>query len=263
MRAKLFHMRLTAFSILILVLSGCSERQSVELVFSASFGEQPVSCTSSAPSLNDLRFFVSEFSAIDADGKRVSLGLSDDNEFQSPAVALVDLESGDGSCTNGTPELNADVTIQLPKDADFQSLEFSVGVPFASNHQDPLSAAAPLDDSAMHWHWRSGYKFMRAGLDTGEAVSWLHLGSTGCMGQTRAIQSCKNPNRVTVTLPYQAALVRGVDVQLDQLFLAVDLAADRQFDCSSGPLEESCLAVFPALGLGVNTPQAVFRVTPE
>lgn len=46
---------------------------------------------------------------------------------------------------------------------DFQMLRFSLGLDSVTNHQDPLSAPAPLNDATMHWNWNpaAGYKFFR------------------------------------------------------------------------------------------------------
>lgn len=252
-------MRLFLFSAFISILGGCSKHASVQLEFAAQFGEQQISCTSPMPALNDLRFYVSDFRAISANGEAVALQLINDQEFQSDAVALVDLEDGEGSCRNGTTEQNSTVNLHVPADNAFSALEFTVGVPFAFNHENPLLSSPPLDDPAMHWHWRSGYKFMRAGISTEEHLAWLHLGSTGCEGQTTAITSCKRPNRVAVSLPFEQAFQHGVSVRLDQLFAELE-PLEEDFDCSSGPLEQTCDDVFPKLGLGVDTPQTVFQV---
>lgn len=106
----------------------------------------------------------------------------------------------------------------------------------------------PLDDSAMHWHWRSGYKFLRAGFETDTRNHWLHLGSAGCEGRVQAITHCRFPNRVTVTLQdYVPGDTLAVD--LATLFDAFAAAPDPTASCSSGPAEASCPEPFAMLGI--------------
>ncbi len=242
------------FPIILILVSACSE-QPAAISFAATFDGQSVDCSSAFPALNDLRFHVSELSVSGTDGDKF-VGITAIDGFQSREVALIDLEDGQGSCDGGTPETNRELRVALPR-GDFDTLRMTIGVPFELNHENPLLAEPPLDDPAMHWHWRSGYKFMRAGMAFDDGVSWLHLGSTGCEGATGNIQGCNRPNRVRVSVPLQAALANGVEVRLEELF---DVDNDT-FDCSSGPMEASCERIWPALGLaGDGALQSVFTV---
>ena len=72
---------------------------------------------------------------------------------------------------------------------------------FDLNHDNPLTAEPPLDDPDMHWHWRSGYKFLRAGIRTATDGFWIHAGSAGCEGTVGNITGCRFPNRIDVFLP--------------------------------------------------------------
>ncbi|MDZ7643630.1 MAG: MbnP family protein [Woeseiaceae bacterium] len=67
---------------------------------------------------------------------------------------------------------------------DYRTLRLTLGVPADLNHGDPLHAPAPLTQTPMHWHWRSGYKFLRAGVTRGADGYWLHLGSTRCRARS-------------------------------------------------------------------------------
>lgn len=252
---------------LLAAVAACSgSGQDVSIAFVATAGIVPLDCAAEARGVgvSDMRFFVSEVDLIDADGSATRVRLTPDPDWQSEAVALVDLEDGSGACKNGTAAINATVRGRAPA-GDYRGLRFVVGVPFEHNHADPLLAAAPLDDPAMHWHWRSGYKFLRAGVKTREDSFWIHLGSAGCEGTVGNITTCRFPNRVTVEL---AEFDPGADsVAFDVNALVVGTALDDEAgtDCSSGPAESSCAAPFAALGLDHATEaaegqQTVFRV---
>ena len=237
----------------LVMAAGCSEpRIPVSIPFEASFNGSPVHCDSDGVALNDLRLYVSGVSAEMADGRRQALPLVEDSSWQNTSVAMIDLENGAGACNDGTPERNDTLRVFWPR-GDVKRLSLTIGVPFEHNHADPLQAAAPLDDSAMHWHWRSGYKFLRAGVETADDGFWLHLGSTGCKGTTGNITECTQPNRVTIELEGFVAGRSAAVVHLDELFYAVDLGDGAPGDCSSGPLETSCETVFANLGLGETT----------
>jgi len=191
--------------------------------------------------------------------------LTGDERWQQQGVALIDLENGDGLCVNGTPETNTTLS-GMAEVADIQRIRFSIGVPFELNHANPLLADAPLDDSAMHWHWRSGYKFLRAGVTTTSDGFWLHLGSTACEGTVQNISACRSPNRVTVELAGFSPQNNRINIDLSALFDGVDFDDGIASDCSSGPSESACAAPFAALGLVFGEgsdrpiPSSVFQV---
>ena len=109
----------------------------------------------------------------------------------------------------------------------------------------------------MHWHWRGGYKFLRAGLRDGTRNFWIHLGSTGCEGTLQNITGCSAPNRVTVELDAFDWQRDAVRIDLAELVKGVTIEDDATVSCSSGPAESSCAAPFAALGLGAES-QSVF-----
>ncbi len=234
----------------IALTAGCSEsRIPVSIPFEAAYDGQAIDCSSDGVALSDLRFFVSAVTAETTDGRMLDVPLVVDTDWQNDAVALIDLENGTDACRDGTAESHATLNLLWP-DADVEKLALTIGVPFEQNHADPLAAAPPLDDSAMHWHWRSGYKFLRAGIDTADDGFWLHLGSAGCEGTTGNITGCTLPNRVTIELDGFVAGRSAAVVHIDRLFAGIDLDDRTPGDCSSGPLETSCETVFANLGLG-------------
>jgi uncharacterized repeat protein (TIGR04052 family) len=222
-------------------------------------------CGESEVSLTDLRFFVSDVVLIDSGGVEYPLFLTADEHWQQDDVALIDLENGEGACTNGTQETNT--TLSGSSDGvDVEGIRFTIGVPFELNHANPLLADAPLDDSAMHWHWRSGYKFLRAGVTTVTDGFWMHLGSTGCEGTVQNISACRSPNRVTVELSGFSPDKNRINVDLAALLNGIDLGDGNRSDCSSGPSESACARPFANLGLNFGDAQekmtsgAVFQV---
>jgi uncharacterized repeat protein (TIGR04052 family) len=210
-----------------------------------------------APALTDLRFFIHDVELRMLDGNWQELRLGSDGNWQQSGLAMIDLENGEGSCLNGTAVMNTAVTGTIP-DADYRGLRFVLGVPFDDNHSDPLAASAPLDDSAMHWHWRSGYKFLRAGIATETDGFWIHLGSTGCEGTVGNIIELND------FVPGEDAVVFDFSALLD----GTDLDDREPNDCSSSPSEASCEAPFVALGLDFGstravTAQRVFKLGPR
>ena len=235
----------------------------VEIEFDAEWKGQVIRCAERAFGLSDLRFFVSDPVLVDSDGGQHVLVLTPDARWQQGRIALLDLEDGTGGCANGTHAMNSSIRGTVTA-ADFTGIRFTVGVPFDLNHQNPLLARPPLDDSAMHWHWRSGYKFLRVGVaDTGSR-RWLHLGSTACEGTVQNISACRSPNRVTVDLPAFSPTANRVLVDLSELFGNAGSTAAVNTNCSSGPGETSCAEFFEALGLPFGelpgASQRVFRV---
>ncbi len=243
----------------ILTATGCSGPESeLRIPFVAVFEGREIGChpSESGTSLSDLRFFVASVRAIRDDGAIVDVTLQPDDQWQQAELALLDFEDGTGACNNGTPDIKTFLHGTLPA-GEYRGLRFTVGVPFHLNHGDPLLAAAPLDDSAMHWHWRAGYKFMRAGIRTADDGFWVHLGSTGCEGTVRKVTGCRFPNRVEVLLPEFVPGDDSVVVDLTALTSNTDLVDGETTDCSSGPAEQSCEGPFRTLGLDFVTGSAL------
>lgn len=256
---------LTSFSLLLLL--GCTAGESpVDIPFELRFGDSAIDCSTSAGgfSLTDLRFYVYDLRLITEDGRRVELELAPSPPWQSGEVALLDFEDGQGSCTNGTAAVNTVVRGEAGAER-YRGLRFSVGVPEHLNHGDPLRAEPPLSDATMHWHWISGYRFLRAGITGEDDGFWLHLGSTRCEGTVTDIKGCGASNRAEVSLPAYVPGEDAVIIDLRQLFGNVDLADGSRTDCSSGPAETTCAEPFAALGIDFATgdavsESAVFRV---
>jgi uncharacterized repeat protein (TIGR04052 family) len=254
------------FTGLVLLLGGsCTEPYlGVNIPFVATWGDTAIHCSDAELALSDLRLYVSEIELQDVGGKTHRLVLHDDLQWQQADIALIDLEDGQGPCSNGTGETYAYLVGSVPP-GEYSGLRFTVGVPFDSNHANPLTAEPPLDDSAMHWHWRSGYKFLRAGVKTPDDGFWMHVGSAGCEGTVRNIIGCRFPNRVTVELAEFSPGRDAIAIDLKSLFVAIDFSDGVATDCSSGPPESACVAPFAALGIdfesgGPSGRQRVFTI---
>lgn len=267
-------LRLIALAIgLVPMVYGCADRVTpVELIFFPGYGDKVISCTEPADGLllTDLRLFVYDVTLIDQAGQSRPVEFLPDGQWQDGTIALLDFEDGQGACINGSPESNRSVRGVISGDhsgGPFRSVSFTIGVPPDINHRDPMTAGAPLNYTAMHWHWLSGYKFMRIGVSNNSDHFWMHLGSSHCDGSINDGIKCRSSNRVSVTLGDFDPSGNHIVIDLEPLIRFVDLADGIGSDCSSGPDELACGVAFAALGLpfGAMTEavsQRVFRSEP-
>ena len=271
-KTTMYPMRLAkrpaSYLLLVTILIACAacsaKRVPVQIEFSASWAGQPIQCDDAPLTLTDLRFYVSDVLVIDSSGTEHSVSLSPDGRWQQQGIALIDLENGAGACSNGSSDMNPTIRGTVAT-SDYAGIKFTIGVPFDKNHSNPLLAQPPLDDAAMHWHWRSGYKFLRAGISNPTDSFWIHLGSTGCEGTIQNITGCSFPNRITVSISDFSPDSSRITLELAELFRDIDLQDGSRSDCSSSPAEASCAAPFEALGLTMDgstnlQPQRVFQV---
>ncbi|MBP8274149.1 MAG: metallo-mystery pair system four-Cys motif protein, partial [Acidobacteria bacterium] len=160
----------------------------VKIAFAAVVGDKPFACgqsyagigtTKSTITVSDFRMFISGVSLIDAAGKATPVALTQDGKWQNGEVALLDFENGTATCSNGTPDVNAEITGTVPA-GQYVGLRFDMGLPFDVNHRDPTKQPSPLNLTRLFWNWNGGYKFARIDMKTtGMPQGWvLHLGST-------------------------------------------------------------------------------------
>ena len=212
--------------IIVLCCASCARELSpVEIRFAAALDGTPISCgaVDSRWRLTDLRFYVSNVRLRDAGGEWVPVTLAADDMWQNDQVTLIDLEDGEGACINGSAETNAAVR-GFANPVSGTGLSFDIGVPGSLNHADPLIAGAPLSYTVMHWHWASGYKFLRAGVETADDSFFLHLGSSRCTGTIGDIQGCQASNRASVVIADFDPSTDTVIVDIGRLFAGVNLA---------------------------------------
>jgi len=236
------------FPCLILILAACApKRQAVAIPFVVTFAGQPIGCDPRVGdlALTDLRFFVHDV-RLGSDAE-VS-PLADDGLWQTAEIALIDLETAVGSCVNGTPGVNANVMVLAVAERS-PGLRFTIGVPASLNHENPLTASSPLSRTDMHWHWSTGYKFLRAGAESEQGGFWLHLGSNRCDGTIGNSNACRSPNRPTVDIPDFVAGEHAIEIDLARVFDGAKLGEGVVGNCSSGPTEASCTPIFKNFGL--------------
>jgi len=234
--------------------------QAVTIAFAAEVGGAPFACGQSYAGIGstaasyvgtDFRFYVHDVRLVGEDGD-VAVAL-DANEYQADGVALLDFETGGTGCQMGSTGTHTELTGTVPA-GTYTGIKFKVGVPFAKNHLDVATAAAPLNIPAMYWAWSSGYKFLKIDGAVGMAGFNVHLGSTGCgtMGTTPPTGACANPNIMDVALtgfsPATSVIVADVARVLDGVDVTVNTAMTAP-GCMSFPNDPECNTVLPKLGL--------------
>lgn len=243
--------------------------QSVSLAFAAEVGGAPFVCgqtyaaigTAASPYVGaDFRFYIHDVRLVGASGD-VPISL-DANAYQADGLALLDFETGGTGCQMGSTGTHTTVTGSAPA-GTYTGIKFKVGVPFAKNHLDVATSAAPLNIPAMYWAWSSGYKFLKADGAVNNAGFNLHLGSTGCngTGTTPPTAACTNPNIMDVSLtgysPGSSVVVADVARALTGVDVSVNTVATAP-GCMSFPNDPECNTVLPKLGLayGANPAEA-------
>jgi uncharacterized repeat protein (TIGR04052 family) len=249
----------------------------ITIRFAAKVGEKTAYCglmyaglgqKKTSVQINDFRFFVSNVRLINESGKEVPATLVEDKLWQSKDTALLDFEDATAGCAEaGTKEMNNAVIIEVDSDKKYTGLAFTLGVPFAANHQDSTAAPAPLNVAAMWWNWQVGYKFLRVDLASqvsGKAAPWfIHLGSTGCVAAADTNppkEECSNPNRVEVRLEKFDVAQNVVVADLASLVAKVNLSESlpKPPGCMSGADDPDCKALFQnGLALNLSNGQAI------
>ncbi len=150
-----------------------------------------------------LGFFASD-PEIRVDGRWQRMKFKE-SAWQTPEIALLKFH---GSCNGGGA---SNTRLQLEASKDLMKLatafRFTLGLPFAENHANPLTQPSPLNDSSMFWSWQDGHKFFRVDLrqkQNPEHTFSYHLGSVGCASDSAVRppeKSCTFTNRVNVILP--------------------------------------------------------------
>ena len=257
-------MRAILFFIACLLAGACTPRlETIEIPFAVRYGETEIGCNSpdAGPALSDLRLYVHSVRLFDESGAAIDVALTADGIWQSKDIALLDFENGEGACINGSPQTNVVLRGEYSGRAA-TGLRLEIGVPEGLNHNDPMLAEAPLSFTAMHWHWKSGYKFMRAGLRTpGDDGFWMHLGSDRCEGTIDNILGCRSANRPFVDLPGYRPDASIVVIDLQRLTRDINLADRALSQCQSGPTEKECVAPFSSLGLDFDSGDTVSAAT--
>ncbi|WMS88312.1 MbnP family copper-binding protein [Pleionea litopenaei] len=190
---------------------------------------------------SEIGFYAYDFKLLNAQNEAFPLQLT-----QSRDLIYVDLTCKPGSS-------NEESTHQFTftgavSGADI--LEFTIGVPFAKNHLNPLQQQYPLNQPAMFWVWQTGHKFFRLeGTQSGRDVLF-HLGSTGCVSASALRppeMPCQHPNRVTVQVPLTAYQGNSLTLTLDPTKLLKTSSSDSSIRCQSEQDNTQCPALISAL----------------
>jgi len=96
-----------------------------------------------AVEFSEIRFYVSDIALADDAGEM----------YMMDETILVDVGADQNMFTVGDTEL-----------AHIHELHMRIGLNDVVNHEDPITAEAPLNDAGMHWNWNTdaGYKFIKA-----------------------------------------------------------------------------------------------------
>ncbi|HKU17512.1 MAG TPA: MbnP family copper-binding protein [Steroidobacteraceae bacterium] len=208
-----------------------------------------------AAAVRSLQFYVHAIELLDEHGKPHPFRLAAAQPWQSEHVVLLDL-AGDPS----TPR-HASVAGEVAGEsgAAYSGIRLTIGVPFELNHDNPLTAAAPLDRSEMFWNWQSGHKFLRADLAVEDHEWSFHVGSTGCSSASALrppAQPCAHPNEMRLEL--KGDPLRGVvRVRLDSL-IAAARAANYVVCTGDYQVAPACKDAYAATGLQPGTPQSLW-----
>ena len=249
---------LRAACVLGILLTGCRREIAVDLPFVATIHGEPFSCDRDANGFTpfDLRFYVHNVELLDDHGAAAPVGLTNDGTWQHDGVALLDFETGSGTCPDGTHGTHTVLSGHAAA-GTYVGLRFVVGVPFERNHADPATADPPLNLGRMHWGWQGGYKFFRFEGEGPEGAVRVHLGSTGCAGTIGNITGCARPNRAAVQLDDFVPGRARVALELAPLLPRGDRSADpkKPTSCMSEIGDNGCRAAFAAFGLDLQTGQ--------
>jgi uncharacterized repeat protein (TIGR04052 family) len=189
------------------------------------FSQKPIYCNTDLEidnntwKINEFAAFISAVT-IQYQGKTYPLDLVD-NPWQSQNVALIRQSANcKAETTNLVLSGNVDAGSNDFIEGEPATLHFTLGLPFAVNHQNPVTQPSPLNDSSMFWVWRNGYKFLRWDMQSNTGDSWsFHLGSVGCQSASvvRAPdRECAYPNAVDFVLPLTTFdTPRDLEIALD------------------------------------------------
>lgn len=204
---------------------------------------QPIQLGQHTLQLETLQLYLSQF-------RQQDTVLLRQTDYSSDQAVLLGID-----CRDAQPQATAQWSIPLQSQLSNGPLHFTLGLPEALNHQNPLQASSVFQAPDMHWNWQFGYKFFRLDLapaadnTAANANPWsFHLGSTGCEAPSvmRAPTApCQAPNRVAVTVNYQA----GQQLTLDLAPLLQGITPSSDNSCMADRQVQTCQLLLSRLGL--------------
>ncbi|MGS2719780.1 MbnP family copper-binding protein [Paraglaciecola aestuariivivens] len=249
------HRLVLVISTLLLVLTGCSKSNPVnQLNFELWFNGEPLTCQSFETQeqqwfIRHFAFFVSQLS-FTTEQKILQPALQN-SQWQSQQVSLLmpnlakcsDVKQTDATAAVKSISAASSQAIVFAEPIDLEQvteLHFSLGVPFALNHQNPLQQESPFNLPTMFWSWRAGHKFFRLDLHNPQDNWVFHLGSVGCESASvmRGPKAeCLQPNRVQYKLNKMQQGTKLV-LHLDRLFNGLVLQNEQSCLFNTG--QSSC-----------------------
>jgi len=247
------------FSCFVLLNSSCSRLNEVEgLKVEIWQNGSPINCNAfernqQVWSIQRLAFFISDV-RLSSENTEHQVQLSS-TPWQTDDVVLIQPHFADcGTKSEGGDEISQDelailgslktnnyLQFLVPVDIETsEQLSFTLAVPFALNHQNPLLQPSPLNLPSMFWSWRSGHKFFRLDMQ-GPNKHWVfHLGSVGCsaVSTMRAPnEECVQPNRINFQLDKKRDGTKLV-MHLDRLI--ANTSMQKSDSCLFHSGQESC-----------------------
>ena len=224
---------LTAITLLML---SCAPKENVSRIeFQVFYKAVPLTCDlrfqhkGELWSLETLGLFMSSLEVYEPLDNVTLIDLVESN-WQTKTTVLLWSTPCSPNIETSSNSQNQHIVMQIAPETFTQAtqLAFTLSVPFAENHANPLTQDAPINNPNMFWSWRTGHKFMRMDLQRidGNANWAFHLGSVGCASKSslRAPENeCTKPNRIkfSVDIP---RLNRG-DAKNNTLVIKLNIEA--------------------------------------
>lgn len=251
-----FNYQLVTLGLGLLVLIGCdTNSQSTKLSFQLTLGDHILECGTpfvlgeQTWTINQFQFYVHDLQVKTSEGNWHLLELLP-SPHSLPHLALVGAD-----CTSSASwQIPVKTNINIEQ---VDQIQFTLGVPFEQNHENPLTQPSPLNQSDMFWVWQTGHKFLRWEMSSPE-YSWVyHLGSTGCSSPApvRAPTSeCKNPNRSQIILE-DFDIKNPIKIDIGHFLENINLSDT--LVCKSSPDNADCAELLKRTG--INGKQRLFR----
>lgn len=241
---------LLVFAASTVILAACTASSGTPAEIHFGIGMEGATGSSAAVAVRNVQFYVHDVQLLDTAGLPHPFRFDAVAPWQSGELALVELGGSDERIRNATIRGTASGTAQI-----YTGIRFSIGVPFALNHANPLTAAAPLDRSELFWTWQSGHKFLRVDLlDAGREWSF-HLGSTGCTSASALrppAAPCAQPNVMRIEIAGIDPLRQSIQLQLHELVSSMR-AAKHAICTGNYAHDPACADVFSKTGLQADT----------
>ena len=183
--------------------------------------------------IRDFSLYLSQIEYQDLDGKWNKVELDVGKESSSQVVLL----TPECSTKSNDYKWQIETKNNIEK---WQKVKFTLGVPFALNHENPIFQKSPLNVPSMFWVWRTGHKFLRLEMES-EKDDWLfHLGSVGCQAKS-AIRAPEEPCQFPNTFTYEVDLLEVKQINLDVGVLLNGIVLDTDNSCKSSRENSACL----------------------